>query len=402
MTDLNDTQLLFEDLGLPWPEARRILIVDDEPDNLFVLEAILEEQYHVITADSGPAALEALARHGEVDLVISDQRMPGMTGVELLTRVARAMPEVVRMVLTGYSDVEPIVSAINRGSVYRFLLKPWDADELLAAVDDALATKAQKTMLDRAVSYLALQRFELQETLRDLEATQKQLVAAQRLSTLGQLTSGLSHDINNQLSTMVFVLDELSMGSTDARVMESADSAYKTLQGLLHLLRDVKAFSRSQTIDLAREPLATRQLIADTLALLDLEKGAGGVARTVTITPESELMHVDASRVRQALMALVRNAILAGGQGPVTIRSAVRSGEAVLEVVDDGCGMDATTVQRAVEPFFSGFDPPGLGLGLGIADHVARAHGGHLELQSTAGLGTTARLRLGRHSVEPG
>lgn len=131
---MNDTQLLFEDLGLPWPEARRVLIVDDEPDNLFVVEAILEEQYHVITANSGPAALEALARHGDVDLVNSDPRMPGMTVVELLMRVTRAMPEVVRMVLTGYSDVKPIVSAINRGSVHRFLLKPYDADEMLAAV----------------------------------------------------------------------------------------------------------------------------------------------------------------------------------------------------------------------------------------------------------------------------
>ena len=106
-------------LGLTPPTCRRILVVDDEPDVLAVLEATLEDAWEVHTARDGPEALQLLDELDAVDLVISDQRMPGMTGVDLLAVVAERAPETVRMVLTGYSDVAPIADAVNRGSVYR-------------------------------------------------------------------------------------------------------------------------------------------------------------------------------------------------------------------------------------------------------------------------------------------
>ena len=115
----------------------KILIVDDEPANLRALERLFREDYEVLTASSGAEALELL-RHHEVALLITDQRMPEMTGIELLKNTVSLRPRMVRMILTGYTDVDALVEAINCGQVYRYVTKPWSNEELRLTVRRAL------------------------------------------------------------------------------------------------------------------------------------------------------------------------------------------------------------------------------------------------------------------------
>ena len=115
----------------------KIIAVDDEPNNLRVLERLFRHDYEVITAESGEEALRLLSEH-DAALVITDQRMPNMTGVELLKRTAEIRPHMVRIILTGYTDVETLVEAINSGLVYKYVTKPWDNEELRLTVNRAL------------------------------------------------------------------------------------------------------------------------------------------------------------------------------------------------------------------------------------------------------------------------
>jgi DNA-binding NtrC family response regulator len=115
----------------------KILIVDDEPANLRTLERLFRDQYQVMTAGSGTEALDILGQH-DVALLITDQRMPGMTGIELLKNTVSLRPRMVRMILTGYTDIEALVEAINCGEVYRYVTKPWNNDELRLTVKRAL------------------------------------------------------------------------------------------------------------------------------------------------------------------------------------------------------------------------------------------------------------------------
>src|SRR5919202_2819375 len=115
----------------------KILIVDDEPANLRLLERLFRRDYTVVTAESGEEALRLLSHH-DVALLISDQRMPGMTGIELLKQTAQMRPHMVRMILTGYTDVSSLVEAINCGHVYKYVTKPWDNNELRLTVERAL------------------------------------------------------------------------------------------------------------------------------------------------------------------------------------------------------------------------------------------------------------------------
>jgi GAF domain-containing protein/class 3 adenylate cyclase len=118
----------------------KILVVDDEPDNLDLLYRTFYRDYKVLKATSGPAALELLAQEGEVAVIISDQRMPMMSGTEFLSLTATQYPDIIRIILTGYTDVEDLVEAINAGKVFKYVTKPWEAEELKTVVRQALDT----------------------------------------------------------------------------------------------------------------------------------------------------------------------------------------------------------------------------------------------------------------------
>jgi len=118
-------------------KRHKILAVDDEPANLRLLERLFRRDTDVFTASSGEAALEIFNQH-DISLIITDQRMPGLTGTKLLQQVMLERPNAVRIILTGYMDVEALVEAINTSRVYKFLTKPWDPEQLRAVVLKAL------------------------------------------------------------------------------------------------------------------------------------------------------------------------------------------------------------------------------------------------------------------------
>jgi sigma-B regulation protein RsbU (phosphoserine phosphatase) len=116
-----------------------ILYIDDEQDNLTVFYSTFRRDFKVYLANSGQEGLEIMEKN-KVHLVIADQRMPEMTGIEFLEMIKLKYPECIRMVLTGYTDVEAIIQAINKGRVYRYVTKPWNKDDLRLTIDHALET----------------------------------------------------------------------------------------------------------------------------------------------------------------------------------------------------------------------------------------------------------------------
>jgi DNA-binding NtrC family response regulator len=113
-----------------------ILLVDDEPEILFSLRGLLRREFDLHTAQSGAEALDILRRQ-PIHVIMTDQRMPEMTGVELLRRARGECPEAIRIVFTGYADLKAVVDAVNEGQIYRYLTKPWDPDELCALLHEA-------------------------------------------------------------------------------------------------------------------------------------------------------------------------------------------------------------------------------------------------------------------------
>ena len=142
-----------------------ILYVDDEVDNLTSLTALLRRYYQITTAQSGEEALELLTQK-EFALVISDQRMPKMTGVELFEEIKNLYPDTIRIILTGYSEMSAIIDAINKGQVYHYITKPWVIEELKVIMDNALETyglKADNKALNTEKDQLLLQTAKMEK-----------------------------------------------------------------------------------------------------------------------------------------------------------------------------------------------------------------------------------------------
>lgn len=125
-----------------------LLLVDDEPDMLFSLKGLLRQEFELHTAESTAEGLRILAEH-PIDVVMTDQRMPEMTGVEMLCKVKSRQPDAIRIVFTGYADLKSVIEGVNHGGLHRYITKPWDPDELIemlrqaAAEHDALVERRQ-------------------------------------------------------------------------------------------------------------------------------------------------------------------------------------------------------------------------------------------------------------------
>ncbi len=156
--ELNSISRQF--MSLERPKKPKMLVVDDEPDNLDLLYRTFRRDFNVLRAESGIAALEVLATEGEVAVIISDQRMPEMKGTEFLSKTVPQFPDTMRIILTGFTDVEDLVEAINSGQVYKYITKPWDPNELKLVVQRAAETyellKQRTEELRRAHAQMAL------------------------------------------------------------------------------------------------------------------------------------------------------------------------------------------------------------------------------------------------------
>jgi adenylate cyclase len=142
-----------------------ILYVDDEQQNLVSFKATFRREYQVHTAIGGQEGLEVLRNH-DIHLIITDQRMPGMTGVQFLEKTLSEFPDTLRMVLTGYSDVEAVIEVINTGRVFRYITKPWDENELRMTIENARQLYQLQTRNRRLVEELQTKVEEQERTLK--------------------------------------------------------------------------------------------------------------------------------------------------------------------------------------------------------------------------------------------
>lgn len=239
---------------------RTLLLVDDEENITSALVRLLRGNgYTILRANSGKAGLDLLAQH-KVGVIISDQRMPEMTGVEFLSRVKELYPDTVRIVLSGYTELNSVTDAINRGSIYKFLTKPWEDDLLRANVEEAfqryemkienvrLTHELQRTNDElRLINHELEQRVELKvrEITHNLEVLKvsQEILEAMPLAVIGIDKSGLIV-IANQIAHLFYSADGVgsSLLGEAADAIIPADLLSWTLSGLHQRYEDAKLF----------------------------------------------------------------------------------------------------------------------------------------------------------------
>lgn len=344
------------------------MIVDDERVALTTMAMILGAEHQVVKAASAGEALSAF-RPGEFAVVISDLKMPGRSGIELLEEIAKLDSSCARILLTGYGHRESIIDAVNRARIFMYLDKPCDPGTLQFAVRRAAE-----------LSILEAQRRQLTERLDAME----------KIAGVGRFAASVAHDIKNYLVPIFAVADERD----PEEMAEALTTAKRASEAILALVTEMQA--------LAKGVRPTYRLRAESIVEITREaaewlKRSPAYAQTALSIEASEVpdVLVAEGRMRRVLINLIKNALEAAGPGGrVAIEVARKLGDAVVTIGDDGPGMSAEVAARCTEPFFSTKGDQGTGLGLYISKAIVAGHGGTLGIDTSPGEGTRITLKL--------
>jgi signal transduction histidine kinase len=375
------------------------MVVDDEPDVLRSIHDLLRRDYRVLTFGRGAEALAALATT-EAAVVMTDQRMPEMTGVELLRQVKRLRPETTRLLFTGYADIKAVVDAINEGNVFRYIAKPWEPEDLALVVRQAV--EYHDLIADK------------RRLLLELKATNSQLAEANRLK--GAFIEVASHELNTPVAVVLGLTELWKMtlaqqaSSAERDWVERIQGAGRRLGSTVErMLKLLHADRFEDTLDLREvelEPIL-RRIVAELQPFLEAR-----CQRVETVVaPGLGSALVDPAKIGDILTNLVVNAIKFSHDGDaIQVWAGPEGVDAVLfRVTDTGVGITAADRRHLFEPFFTGYDTlhhssgeyqfckRGIGLGLCLVKTFVELHGGAVEVTSTPELGSTFSFTLPRH-----
>lgn len=361
------------------PRAPRygVLLVDDEILNLTSLASLLEDDYRVHIASNANDALQLLsdpAFAAGIHIIVSDQRMPGMSGVELLAHTRSLRPDAKRLLLTGYTDIDAIVGAINEASIYKYLRKPIDSQEL-------------KLTLARACESWQLEQ-DNQGLLGELKLafTQLSLLDADKLAFLRYL----AHEMNTPLNWLsaAQVIDRSELSEETREMLGFVDQGQNRLRGLISA---VLRYFQAAGLELRphREQVDLSVLLSRQIGQLQREHGQTVMLRLeqpVTLTLES-----DAALLAEILEHLLENAVAhasgtAGNTVPevkVVVQRTER--DVVIDVYNSGENLDDKALAELFQPFFfcgSSHGAQGFGLSLATSRALAVAVGGDIRVSS--------------------
>ena len=378
-----------------------ILYVDDERGNRVVFEQSLNAEFNLLTAQNAAEALELLAQH-EVAVVVSDIRMPSMTGEELLRIVKERHPQTIRMVVTAYADVEPILRAINEGLVARYIIKPWIRTELVQVLRWAI---------------------EAWTFSRDSAALHRRLLETERLATLGSIAGMLVHDLKQPLMSLLVNVEHLRELANAAPLLRDAllQAPIPPAQRarLIELIDDLDPVTSdlrtsgnhlSELISGLRELGRPRDPRTQTSATdpLPIVRHAMAVCQELAIPARASIgyegpgelprVRMPATELTQVLINVVANgaqAVAARGMPHGKVSIVARSGADMLElqIRDDGVGMAPEVLSRVGTPFFT-TRADGTGLGLAQCQRLIGTVGGRFRIESERGIGTTVTIIL--------
>lgn len=376
-----------------------VLYVDDEKANRIVFEQSVTE-FNVICATDGLEALKILEQQ-DVAVLVTDMRMPEMSGEELLRIAKEKHQQTIRMVVTAYADVDPILRAINEGLVARYIVKPWQRSELVQVLRWAC---------------------EAWSFGRDSAALQRRLMETERLATLGSIAALLVHDLKQPLMSLLVnieVMRELATASpTLHAAIEKAQIQPTLRKRLLDLVDDLEpvttdlktsATHLSELInglrEFGRQKDTSKAVRTDPLPLV---RQAMGVCQELALTsrgtisyegpPKLPLVRMPATELTQVLINVIANgaqAVAARGvpNGKISINVKSEDGMLELQVRDTGVGMPPDVLNRAGTPFFT-TKSEGTGLGLAQCQRLIGTAGGRFKIESEAGKGTTVTIIL--------
>jgi signal transduction histidine kinase len=349
----------------------RVLYIDDEENNLTAFKASFRRQYEIYTAISAMDGLKIL-QNVPIQVIIADQKMPEITGVEFFKSIAETFPDPIRILLTGYTDIGSLADAINHGDIYRYITKPWNDLELHNSIKNAY--DAYRAKID------------LRNKVAELEKTNDEL---------NRFIYSISHELRAPLVSVIGILNLVKMenlfyssGEYWGLVETCSNKLDYYIQKTLQYYKNNKTVSDKTSINF--ETLISE--LIEVYSYSDRETHF-----TININQNQEF-HGDAFRIEVILGNLISNAIKYQRDNEsykkVSIEVDVTSQDATISISDNGIGILNEHLEKIFTQFFKSNNHNGSGLGLFIVKEALNKINGSIKVSSNETEGTTFKIHI--------
>lgn len=405
--------------------GRKIAFIDDEPNVLEALKWVFKDEPYELNIFDHPSDLLNRLETEEFAVVVADQVMPEMEGIELLQIVKERCPSTVCIIMTAHADLKIAINAMNKGNIFRFVFKPWDIVELKTNIKNAVdlyelkaevrrlwkITKDQNEQLLDLNSKLKVkvveQNREIIQTEKERNELEVQLIDAQKMEAMGTLASGIAHDFNNILSGIVGYSEvAMLLADNDKQVSNILGKILEACDRAKSLINQVLSFSRQNYQAHDEEPIQVAPIISEVIKLLKVSLPEN-IEIKENIDKDTGLIKASPTMIHQVIMNLCTNAIHAmkenGGILSITlftteltpdnplINSYVKPGHYLrLIISDNGPGIPSETMEKIFDPYFTTKEKgEGTGLGLSVVHGIVKNYNGAVTVDSEANVQTT-------------
>jgi len=371
-------------------EKFNILYVDDEDDNLRIFKASFRREFNVFTAVNTSIAKEIL-QNNDIQLIISDQRMPDKTGVEFLEETIIDFPDVIRIILTAFSDTTDIIRAVNKVGIYRYLTKPWDIDDLMMTIKSAVSNFGLKRQNKNLIVNLQQINEELLHANDDLK---------KRNQELDDYVYRISHEVRAPISSIMglFYLlknhedhGDIAITQTYLKLIEAS------ITKLDIFIRSVLQYSATKNFEQQIEEIDFEKVIDDCVKEF-FPQGTNGKIKISKEIHSDAPFFADVSLLMTIFRNLLENAIKyakPNEQNSISVVVKTNENAASICFEDKGIGIPFLYQEKVFDMFYRGNDEAnGSGLGLYIVKMALRRLNGTIRLESEENTGTTFFLEI--------
>jgi signal transduction histidine kinase len=350
----------------------KVLYVDDEANNLMSFQAGFRRHYEIFTATTVAEGLGIL-NENEIQVILADQRMPKTTGVEFFSIVRKAHPDPMRILITGYSDIEAIVDAVNNGEIFRYIKKPWDELDLKNAIQNA---------------------YEVYSTRRSLKDKILELERAN--DEINRFVYSTSHDLRSPLANILGIVNLAKL----QQPLDDPNNYYGMIESCVNkmdvFIHKIIEYYKGIRVDNVNETIEFAKLLDDSISLCNMQNPQ--IVFEVNVDQTIEFQS-DGFRLSLILNNLISNAVKyqrKEEENPkITINVSVTEREALVIIEDNGVGIIDDHLNKIFQIFFRSTDyRNGLGIGLYIVKEALTRIGGDITVKSDFGKGTRFTLTV--------
>jgi two-component system probable response regulator PhcQ len=378
------------------PEHKKfaILYVDDEEKALVGFQRAFGDEFRIFTATSAAAGLALIEKHGaEIGLLLTDQRMPGERGVWLLERARKLQPQMLRILVTAFTDMDAAVEAVNTGAIYKYIHKPWEPAQLEITLRQGL----ELFMITHERDYL----------LREKMSVLRNVMLADRVVSLGLLAAGLSHHIRNSMTAVKTFLELAPLKMAEEKHSGEAlrdpgfwHDYHQNVQGQIEKINTLLGDLRAGSPEPSADPFADAVELQPAVDAILLKMAEPLAARKITaqnqINPGLPPLRVDRPKFDRLLELLLKDELAMLPAGSHVVFTAEVVGETMfISLTDDGPPLPQEALRIILDPFrVSSGTPSEYGINLMACFFIAHHHGGKIEARPLPGRGNVITVRL--------